>query len=200
MANRTSPTYDRLAGFYDRAFDPFERRFLQAWRFETLSLLPENASILEIGCGTGANFEFYPVCRHAVSTELSLKMLEIASSKVRANELVQADAQFLPFGENQFDAAFASLVFCSIPDPKAAFSELRRVVKPNGKIVLLEHVRPPRTLGYFFDVLNLLTVAVIDDHFNRRTAELARESGLTVTEVREKAFGAVNLIVCENGK
>lgn len=192
-----TPVYDRLARFYDRAFAPFERRFLDRWREETLSLLPEDASILELGAGTGANFRHYPVSATAVSSELSAEMLRIASEKTRGNVLVQADAQDLPFGVNVFDAAFATLVFCSIPDPEKAFGELMRVVRPGGMIVLLEHVRPANFLGPVFDVLNVLTVATIDDHFNRETASIAGRAGLKVVEVREKAAGAVNLIICE---
>lgn len=192
------PVYDKFARFYDFAFAPFERRFLSRWRAETLSLLPENASILEIGSGTGANFQFYPECKKAVSSELSGKMLGVAAGKVGMNVLVQADAQSLPFDENVFDAAFATLVFCSIPDPARAFGELRRVVRSGGRIVLLEHVRPRGLAGKFFDILNIATVVLIDDHFNRRTAEIAELSGLRIMEVREKARGAVNLIVCIN--
>lgn len=183
---------------YDIAFAPFERRFLGRWRKETLDLLPLDAEILEIGAGTGANFRFYPASRLAVSSELSREMLRIAATKQRSNLLVEADAQSLPFPENCFDAAFATLVFCSIPDPSKAFAELRRVVRPGGRVVLLEHVRPKGRLGRIFDLANIVSVALIDDHFNRETAAIAAESGLLVTEVREKAGSAVNLIICEN--
>ncbi|MEO7673918.1 MAG: class I SAM-dependent methyltransferase [Pyrinomonadaceae bacterium] len=189
--------YDKLAKFYDAAFAAFERRFLAAWRSETLSLLPKDASILEIGAGSGANFQFYPDHSLAVSSELSIKMLEIAKTKADSNLLVQADAQSLPFGENAFDAAFATLVFCSIPKPEAAFVELQRVIKPDGLVILLEHVRPPNPFGYFFDLASFFTERLIQDHFNRETAKLAEESGLKLIEVRRKARGAVNLIVCE---
>lgn len=71
---------------------------------------------------------------------------------------------------------------------------------PGGKIILLEHVRPKGLLGYAFDLLNIFTVALIDDHFNRNTARLAENAGLKVLEVREKAFGIINLIICETAK
>ena len=189
--------YDKLAESYDRALMPFERRFLNVWRRETLARLPENAHILEIGAGTGANFELYPLCKHAVASEISFKMLEIARGKTNSVDLVQAGAETLPFVENSFDAAFATLVFCSIPQPENAFTELKRVVRNNGVIVLLEHVRPQGILGFAFDFLNIFTVSLIEDHFNRRTAKLAEKSGLKIIEVKEKAFGIVNLIVCE---
>ena len=192
--------YDKFAKGYDRVFAPFEKRFLSKWREETLSYLPENASILEIGAGTGANFKFYPVSEHAVASEISLEMLGFARQKTNEIRLVQADAETLPFAANSFDAAFATLVFCSIPKPENAFAELRRVVKPHGKIILLEHIRPNGLLGFLFDFLNIFTVALIEDHFNRRTAKLAADSGLRILEVKRKAFGIVNLIACENAE
>ena len=189
--------YDKFASRYDRAFAPLERLGLRRWRQEAIELLPANASILEIGCGAGANFEYYPECRLAVSSEISIRMLEIAAAKRRENHLIQADAQSLPFGEDEFDVAFATLVFCSIPDPTLAFTELRRVVRKGGRIVLLEHVRPDGFLGPLFDVLNRVTLPIADDHFNRETANLAADAGLNVVEVRKKFASIVNLIVCE---
>jgi ubiquinone/menaquinone biosynthesis C-methylase UbiE len=73
--------YDKLAKGYDRAFAPMEKRFLSKWREETLSYLPENSRILEIGAGTGLNFRFYPQCQTAVASEISFKMLEFAKEK-----------------------------------------------------------------------------------------------------------------------
>jgi len=189
--------YDKFAKGYDKAFAPFEKRFLANWRKETLSFLPENSCILEIGAGTGANFRFYPQCRNAVAGEISYQMLEHAKEKTDFIKLVQADAETLPFSENSFDAVFATLVFCSIPNPENAFAELQRVVKRGGKIILLEHIRPRGLPGYLFDFLNIFTVALIEDHFNRETVKIAEKSGLKILEVREKAFGIVNLIVCE---
>ena len=189
--------YDKLAKGYDRAFAPFERRFLADWRRETLSYLPENARILEIGAGTGTNFQFYPHFKYAVAGEISCKMLELAREKTNSIYLIQADAETLPFAANSFDAAFATLVFCSIPQPENAFAELKRVVKTGGLIILLEHVRPIGLPGYAFDFLNIFTIRLIEDHFNRQTAKLAEMSGLKTIEVKEKAFGIVNLIVCE---
>lgn len=189
--------YDKFASNYDRAFAPLERLGLRRWRQEVIELLPTNASILEIGCGAGANFEFYPKCSIAVSSEISLGMLSVAHGKRRENHLIQADAQSLPFGENEFDAAFATLVFCSIPDPTAAFSELKRVLRPGGRIVLLEHVRPEGLLGPLFDLFNKATVFFADDHFNRRTVEIAEMAGLKIVENRKKMGTIINLIVCE---
>lgn len=189
--------YDKFANGYDQALAPFERWFLGRWRAETLAYLPENAKILEIGAGTGLNFKHYPNCRHAVASEISIKMLEVAKDKTSNINLLQADAENLPFPDNYFDAAFATLVFCSIPKPEKAFAELRRVLKAKGKLILLEHIRPNGLLGYLFDVINVFTVALFEDCFNRETAKIVANSGFEILDVKQKAFGIVNLIICE---
>lgn len=189
--------YENHAKFYDKALAPLEKRFLARWREETLSHLPKDANLLEIGAGTGLNFRFYPPTKYAVASEIAPKMIETAREKTDKIALVQADAETLPFAANSFDAAFATLVFCSIAKPENAFNELQRVVKNNGSIVLLEHIRPKGLLGFGFDFLNIFTTALIEDCFNRETAKIAAKSGLKILQIKEKAFGAVNLIVCK---
>jgi ubiquinone/menaquinone biosynthesis C-methylase UbiE len=193
-------TYDRVAAHYDRAIGPIERRFLSRLRAETLSALPADSRILEIGAGTGLNFPYYPRAARGVATELSREMLRQAQTKSRpvGVHLAQNSAERLPFADASFDAACATLLFCSVVSPDAAFAELRRVVKPGGTIALLEHVRPQGALGWLFDLLNVLTVPLFEDHFNRRTAETARRAGLQILRVERRAFGIINLIFCEN--
>ncbi len=193
--------YDRFAPHYDCAFEPLEKWFLKRLRAETLRVIPDNSScILEIGCGTGSNFPFYTPQARGVASELSREMIARAKTKPRpaAVQLTQAHAEALPFAENSFDAAFATLVFCSIASPPKAFAELRRVVKPGGVIALLEHVRPDNFLAPFFDALSLLTVSLFDDHFNRQTANEARRAGLELTRIEKSLRGIVQLIVCRN--
>lgn len=197
----SKPIYDRLASGYDSFMRPLERRFLARLRAETLAALPKDASILEIGAGTGLNFPFYPRrARCAVASEPSSAMIEIARGKTRpqSTHLAQASAEALPFADASFDAAFATLVFCSVQSPEKAFSEARRVVKPGGTITLLEHVRPEGLLGWLFDALNVFTVALLDDHFNRRTSDEARRAGLQPINIERRAFGIINIIILKN--
>jgi len=178
---------------------PLERWFLTRWRAETLAHLPPRSRILEVGAGTGLNFRFYPRGAAGVASELSGEMLNIAKGKGKPEKLflAQSNAEMLPFPAATFDAAFATLVFCSVASPAQAFAELHRVVKPGGSIVLLEHVRPPGLLGPVFDLLNLLTVWLLDDHCNRRTAEMAQAAGLRVLSVDRRLQGIFNLIVLQ---
>lgn len=197
---RSRPIYDRLASRYDQAIAPLERRFLSRLRKETFSALPPDGRLLEVGAGTGLNFPYYPQPTRAVATELSREMLRRAQIKSRPEgvHLVQAGGEQLPFSDASFDAACATLVLCSVVSPAHVLAELRRVVKPGGRIALLEHVRPSGLLGPFFDLLNLFTVTLIDDHFNRRTLEEARRAGLNILSVKRHALGIINIIICEN--
>jgi ubiquinone/menaquinone biosynthesis C-methylase UbiE len=177
---------------------PLERWFLTRWRAEALSLLPRNSLILEVGAGTGSNFRFYPPDTRGVASDFSKEMLRLASFKSRPDDLslVQSDAESLPFATDSFEAAFASLVFCTIPSPENAFTELLRVIKPGGTLVLLEHVRPSGLLGYAFDALNFVTSRLFGDHCNRRTVKNARDSGWQIEKAEQRFLGIFNLIVC----
>jgi ubiquinone/menaquinone biosynthesis C-methylase UbiE len=191
--------YDRVAPHYDRAMGPLERRALARLRASLLGGLPEGARLLELGAGTGANFRFYPAGACGVASEPNREMLRRAAEKPGRPgrvRLVQAAAERLPFADDAFDAAFATLVFCTVASPAAAFAELRRVVRPGGTVALLEHVRPPGLLGHLFDALNLLTVPLLEDHFNRRTADDARRAGLRVESVEAHFRGVIQIIVC----
>lgn len=191
-------TYDEVAPHYDAAMRPLDRWFLARLRKTTLRYLPNDARILEIGAGTGLNFVYYPANALGVATEPSRQMLRLAERKQRPPgvRLLQSCAEKLPFQSGSFDAAFATLVFCSVKSPAEVFQELRRVVRSGGTVLLLEHVRPGGLLGPVFDLLNLVTVPLFEDHFNRRTADDARAAGLQVLRIEKSMLGVINLIAC----
>jgi phosphatidylethanolamine/phosphatidyl-N-methylethanolamine N-methyltransferase len=178
---------------------PLERWFLSRWRADVFAHLPSHGRILEVGAGTGLNFSFYPASSHGVASELSREMLKRANQKDKpeALTLVQNDAESMPFADASFEAALATLVFCSIPSPGKALAELRRVIAPGGTIVFLEHVRPAGLLGPVFDALNFVTVKLCGDHCNRRTAENVEAAGLRVERLEQRFLGIFNLIVCK---
>ncbi len=189
--------YDRVARHYDAAMRPLERWFLTRLRERVFDSLPRQGRILELGAGTGRNFDFYPNGIAGIATDPSAEMLSIARQKsIGRVRLVQSCAESLPFEKHSFDAALATLVFCSVESPAQAFAELRRVVKPGGIVVLLEHVRPGGLLGPVFDLLSLVTTSLFADRFNRRTAEAARAAGLEVIAHEKRMVGIINLIVC----
>jgi ubiquinone/menaquinone biosynthesis C-methylase UbiE len=135
-----------------------------------------------------------------VASELSLEMIRRAEMKARpaSISLVQANVEALPFPDGYFDAALSTLLFCSVPCPQKSFRELRRVVRAEGTVVMLEHVRPPGILAHVFDLLNLITVPLCEDHFNRRTAAEARRAGFEIQRLERAVLGIFNIIVLKN--
>ena len=191
-------TYDEVAEHYDSAMRPLERWFLRGLRQRAFQNLPQAGRVLELGAGTGLNFSLYPKATEGAATEPSGEMLKIASGKSRPPglALVQSRAECLPFAADSFDAALATLVFCSVDSQSEAFSEIRRVVKAGGVLILLEHVRPGGLLGPVFDVLNVLTSKLFDDRVNRRTANAVANAGLEIIKREKRLLGIFNLIVC----
>ena len=190
--------YDDVAAKYDSAMRPLERWFLNRWRAELFAQLPTDGLILEVGAGTGLNFQFYPRGAIGVAIEPSIEMLNIAKQKNRPERLtlVQSLAEKLPLRDASIDAAFASLVFCTVESPEGAFAELRRVVRPGGTVALLDHVRPDGLIGPVFDLLNMIVVPLCGDHVNRQTAKTASAAGLEVLHVQKRGLGIFNLITC----
>jgi len=197
--SRRPPSYDRWAAHYDRVMRPLERRLIASLRTAAMRETPAGARLLEVGAGTGANFPFYPKGVTATATELSGEMLRQARMKAPPEgvTLVQSPAERLPFADEAFDAALSTLVLCSVESIGAALAEMRRVVRAGGRVVMIEHVRPPGLLGHVFDAVSLVTVPFLEDHFNRRTAEEAARAGLRVLRVEPHALGIVQFIVCE---
>ena len=191
-------SYDRLAPHYDGRIAPLERKFLERLRREAIDALPAGGRLLELGAGTGLNFQFYHPHTHGVATEPSTQMLRIAVQKEKPPGLgvVQSCGEQLPFADGSFDSALATLVMCSVKSPELVFGELRRVVRTGGHISLLEHVRPDGILGLAFDLGNLITVPLFGDHLNRRTVKLASRAGFKVTSVSKTGWGIINLITC----
>jgi ubiquinone/menaquinone biosynthesis C-methylase UbiE len=135
-----------FATIYDSFMRRTERACLGPWRRDLLS--PLSGSVLEIGAGTGANLPYYPPSlERLVVTENDEHMLrhlrpaaEGERRRLGSVEVKAASADNLPFADESFDAVVSTLVLCTVPDPKRALAEVRRVLRPGGRFVFLEHV------------------------------------------------------------
>ncbi len=195
---RLREAYDRMASHYDRDMERgLTRRLVHRARPRVGQAV--RGRLLEVGIGTGLSLEYYAPEVQVTGIDLSPEMLKIASQRAqqlgRKVDLRLMDAQALDFPDHAFDSLAFNLSLCSIPHPERALSEAVRVAVPGAPMVFLEHVRSNRPiLGWLQDLINPLTVWLQADYFNRRTEELIRAQGITVTSADRWALGVMTLI------
>jgi ubiquinone/menaquinone biosynthesis C-methylase UbiE len=168
---------------------------VRGMREELLSAL--EGSVLEIGCGTGANFAYYPATVEVVATEPDAYMLERAQRHVDelgrgGITLRQAPAEELPFEDASFDHVVDSWVLCHVRDVQASLAEARRLLRPGGMFVFMEHVRSDGGVGGTTqDVLNPLWRRLLNAgcNVNRRTQRSIEGAGFAIDWLKRERTG-----------
>jgi ubiquinone/menaquinone biosynthesis C-methylase UbiE len=176
--------WDRMASGYDKQISFFERIQFGGGREWVCSRA--TGETLEVAIGTGRNLPFYPPGVRLTGIELSPAMLDIARRRAAdlgvEVELREGDAQHLPFADASFDTAVCTLSLCTIPDHAGAIAEMARVLRPGGKLLLLDHIGSrwwPVWLGQ--RLLEVFT-ARNGEYMTRRPLPMLAAAGLTVTE------------------
>lgn len=196
--------YDFYAPVYDFIFD---------WIFapgraaavEQLELKP-GETVLEVGIGTGLNLPLYPPSFRLTGIDLSQEMLDKAverAQKLAMPNLVLKvmDATSLDFSDSEFDKAVATYTISAVPDPVAVLREMKRVVKPGGVLVILNHFRSERRISGWLEDMVAPVCTRLGWKSNLQMGPLLREVGLTpelVTQVN--LFNGWRLVKCVNRK
>jgi ubiquinone/menaquinone biosynthesis C-methylase UbiE len=182
---------------YDRQIAKAEKAGLRAFRERLLA--GASGDVLEIGGGTGANLPCYgPAVTSLTITEPQPPMLRRLERKVREHSagqhgpsarVLRAPAEDLPFDDHSFDVAVSTLVLCGVDDQPRALRELRRVLRPGGRLLFIEHVRSgdPGT-ARLQDRLNWLNRLMVCCDCNRPTLDSIRSAGFTVAQVEDTAL------------
>jgi SAM-dependent methyltransferase len=177
-----------MAAFYEQLTEPLEQSGVAQVRARLAGDL--TGKVLELGCGTGLNFAHYRAGAEVTAIEPLEEFRSFAARRAAAAaapiHVRDGEAQNLPFPDHSFDAALATLVFCSIPALAQGLGELRRVLRPNAPVRFFEHVRSERRFGALLqDLSNPLWRWMMDGcNLNRDTVAAIRAAGFTIERVQ----------------
>ncbi|MDO9170071.1 MAG: methyltransferase domain-containing protein [Methylobacter sp.] len=190
--------YDRIAPFFEGMEAVMEGLFFKSWR-KKLWAKVEGHHILEVGVGTGKNFDYYPKDVRITAIDFSEQMLKQAVGKRdRKNipvELELMDIQSLSFADNSFDTVIGSFVFCSVPSAVKGLKELYRVCKPGGQVLLLEHVVSSNpAIAAVMNFLNPVVVRLFGANINRNTVKNIKACAFISVHIDERSGDIIKLI------
>jgi ubiquinone/menaquinone biosynthesis C-methylase UbiE len=170
--------------------------FIGDWRSRLLRDV--RGLVLEVGAGSGPNLDHYPREARVIATEFNEESIALAQPRSASHvRLAAADIEHLAFPDDLFDAVTATLVFCSVEQPVVGFHEVRRVLRPGGRVHLIEHVRSHHGwLGRLQDRLNARWSAWAEGcNLNRDTESNLRQAGFELLAVRVNYLGLIKTMI-----
>lgn len=187
---KTASQYDKKVGFSEKVLFGDGRSWVCS---------QARGEVLEIAVGTGLNFRHYPEDVKLTGIDLSPTMLEIARQRAeglgRDVDLEVGDAQALDFPDERFDTVVCTLSLCTIPDDRKAVAEAKRVLRPGGRLLLLEHVRSPiPAVRAVQRLLDPLLVWLEADHQLREPLDHLNEEGFEIDWLERSRLGIVERV------
>lgn len=204
-SNEIQSEYNARADQYEKQMW-FDQHVLGVARLRKQLMSQARGAILDVACGTGLNFPFFPASSRITATDLSPRMLEIARQKAAELNLnvdtKVMDAQDLEFADGSFDTVTSTLSTCTFPDPLRALQEMARVCRSSGRILLLEHGRSSWgwLAGYQDRHADEHYQANAGCRWNQEPLDLVQEAGLQVLNSKRSRLGIFHSIVAAPGK
>jgi ubiquinone/menaquinone biosynthesis C-methylase UbiE len=188
--DKSAPRYDKQIAFFERVQFGGSREWLGE---------RARGRVLEVAIGTGRDLPHYPADVTVTGIELSPAMLAIARQRAadlgRDVEFQEGDAELLSADDASFDTVVCALALCTIPDPATAISEMKRVLVPRGRLLLLDHIGstwPPVYAAQW--LLERFTIPASGEHFTRRQLPLVLAAGFKLVETERLKAGTVERI------
>lgn len=196
--------HDRSASIY-RSGEWFRESLLGVGKFRERMFSNARGRVLDVACGYGLNFGYLPQNIQLTAVEFSPVMLDMARRHAAqlgfSVDIREGDAEYLEFADNSFDTVISALSTCSFTDPIAALKEMRRVCKPVGKILLVEHGRSQNgLLGWYQDRNRVSMVEQGGCRWNQQPHELVKEAGLEILSDKRAFLGVFHSIQAVPGK
>lgn len=190
--------WDKKSRSYDREMQFMERTLFGDSRSWACS--QANGDVLEVAVGTGLNLPVYPSHVRLTGIDLSDDMLAIARTRARELgrkvELQQGDAHELGFGEATFDTVVCTFGLCAIPNIDAALDEMTRVLKPDGRLILVDHVASSSRIARAVQrALEVVTVPMASEHFLRRPLTKVTQRPFVIERSERFKLGLIERIV-----
>ena len=189
--DKKSRSYDREMRFMERALFGDSR----SW-----ACSQANGDVLEVAVGTGLNFPVYPPHVRLTGIDISEEMLAIARARARELgrevELRQGNAHDLRFTDATFDTVVCTFGLCAIPDIDAALDEMTRVLKPDGRLILVDHVASSSRIARAVQrALEVVTVPMASEHFLRRPLTKVTHRPFVIERSERFKLGLIERIV-----
>jgi ubiquinone/menaquinone biosynthesis C-methylase UbiE len=192
--------WDRKSRTYDKEMSAWDRRLFGDSRQWACG--QATGDVLEVAVGTGLNLPHYPADITLTGVDLSDRMLELARERTREHggergqtTLRQADAHELPFADEAFDTVVCTFGLCAIPDPDTAVAEMARVLRPGGRLILVDHVASTsRVIRVGQWLLERVTIPLAGEHWLRRPLRQVQAIGLEVERQERFARGLVERV------
>ncbi|HEV8651371.1 MAG TPA: class I SAM-dependent methyltransferase [Actinomycetes bacterium] len=193
-AQRLRRYWDKHARNYDKQMAFFERRLFADGRHWVCS--QASGEVLEVAIGTGRNLPYYPEGVLLTGIEFSPAMLELARRQADQLglevDLRLGDAQALDLPDACFDTVVCTLSLCAIPDERRAVAEMKRVLRPGGRLLLLDHVAgAPRWVRAIQWLLELVTRPLGEEHMRRRPLLQVQAEGFEIQQRERSKLGIV---------
>lgn len=185
--DKTAPSYDAKIAFFERTWFAGSREWLAE---------RARGRVLEVAIGTGLSLPYYPPDVAVSGVELSPEMLaharERATALGRTVELIEGDAESLPVEDSAYDTVVCALALCTIPEPARAIDEMKRVLVPGGRLLLLDHIGSTWPPVYAVQwLVERFTIRLAGEHFTRRQLPLVEAAGFDIVETSRVKAGTV---------
>ena len=193
-AGKLQNAYDEIANQYEKRIW-FDQHILGVARLRKKLLSKATGKILDVACGTGLNIPMFPADSDITAVDLSPNMLGVARASATKHGLnvnfAVMDAENLQFAHGSFDTVVSTLSTCTFPDPVKALQEMKRVCRPNGIILLLEHGHS--NLPWLANFQDRNEYQHYQDHagcrWNQDPLNLVRSAGIKILRSKRNILG-----------